>query len=377
MLTNIRKETSPLNVLYLLNHAGKAGTERYVETLARTLSADGRVKPFFAYNEGGLLVERMEEMGVPVRQLTMSSRYDLKAAKALAALCKEWQIDLIHCHYLRENYIAMLAKTWNKHIRVVYTNHFILPNNWHTRLSNKLLDGRQDEMIAVCTKGREQLMENGWNGKHIRVIFNAVDPAQWAGTDSTLRQELGIPEDRFVMLCASRFAHDKGHPYLLKSLKKLTELSSKPFTMVLAGDGELLEPMKALAAELGLTDEQLKFVGFRKDIRNLYHGADLYINSSQHEALSFLIVEAMASGLPAVITDMGGNRDILEGPEQGGLLAVYDDPDSMAAAMQRFLEDDAFRASCRENALRNIQDRFALDKMAAATFRTYTDAAAR
>lgn len=368
-----------MNVLYLLNHAGKAGTERYVETLVRTLSADGRVKPFFAYNEGGLLVERMTEMGVPVRQLTMSSRYDLKAAKALAALCREWQIDLIHCHYLRENYIAMLAKTWNRRIRVVYTNHFILENNWNTRLSNRLLDGRQDEMIAVCTRGREQLMQNGWNGKHIRVIFNAVDPAQWAGSraESTLRQELGISEDRFVMLCASRFAHDKGHPYLLRSLAALKALSPKPFTMVLAGDGELLEPMKALASELGLTEDELRFVGFRKDIKNLYHAADLYVNSSQHEALSFLIVEAMAAGLPAVITDMGGNRDILEGPEQGGLLAVYDDPASMAAAMQRFLEDGSFREQCRANARRNIETRFALDKMADATFRAYQDAVSR
>lgn len=60
----------------------------------------------------------------------------------------------------------------------------------------------------------------------------------------------------------------------------------------------MLEPTKALARELGLTDEQVKFIGFRKDMKNLYKGADLYVNSSQHEALSFLIVEAMAAGLP-------------------------------------------------------------------------------
>ena len=54
-----------LKVLYLLNFAGKAGTERYVETLVKYLAADGLVQPFFAYNEGGLLVERLEAMGVP------------------------------------------------------------------------------------------------------------------------------------------------------------------------------------------------------------------------------------------------------------------------------------------------------------------------
>ena len=72
-----------MKVLYLLNHAGKAGTERYVETLVKYLSADGRVEPYFAYNESGLLVERMEAMGVPCRQITMESRFDFTAAKAL------------------------------------------------------------------------------------------------------------------------------------------------------------------------------------------------------------------------------------------------------------------------------------------------------
>lgn len=65
-----------LKVLYLLNFAGKAGTERYVETLVKYLAADGLVQPFFAYNEGGLLVERLEAMGVPCRRVEMRRRFD-------------------------------------------------------------------------------------------------------------------------------------------------------------------------------------------------------------------------------------------------------------------------------------------------------------
>ena len=211
-----------LNVLYLLNYAGKAGTERYVETLVKYLSADGLIKPFFAYNEGGLLVERLEQMGVPCRQVEMRRRFDRRAAKALAALCRQWDIDLIHCHYLREHYTALLAKAYAPRLRVVYTNHFVLANDFVTRLSNRMMDKRQDQMIAVCNKGKEQLIANGWSGDRIQVIFNAVDMEFWAGdrSESTLRQELNLPEDRFVMLCASRFADDKGHSYVIRSLKR-------------------------------------------------------------------------------------------------------------------------------------------------------------
>ena len=186
-----------MKVLYLLNFAGKAGTERYVESLVKYLGpqGSGQVEPYFAYNTPGLLVERLEAMGVPTRQLAMNSRFDLKAAKALAALCEEWDIDLIHCHYLRENYIALLAKKYNKKVRVVYTNHFILANDFVTRLSNRLLDKKQDRMIAVCRKGKEQLIANGWSGEKIHVLHNAVDLDAWAGSraDSTLRNQLGIP----------------------------------------------------------------------------------------------------------------------------------------------------------------------------------------
>lgn len=365
-----------MKVLYLLNFAGKAGTERYVETLIKYLSADGRVEPYFAYNEGGLLVERLEAMGVPCRQLTMDSRFDLKAAKALAKLCEEWDVDLIHCHYLRENYIAMLAKRYNKKVKVVYTNHFVIPNDAVTRLSNRLLDKKQDQMIAVCNRGRDQLMQNGWNGDHIQVIFNAVDLDAWAGdrSESTLRTELGIPADRFVMLCASRFADDKGHKYLIDSVKRLTELSAVPFTLVLAGDGPLLEPAKEQAKALGLSDEQVKFIGFRKDIKNLYKGSDLYVNSSQHEALSFLIIEAMAAGLPVIATDMGGNSDIVNDAAGCGLLVEYDNPDSMAGAMKVMMEEPDFLAQCREGARRTIEEKFEVNKMAAATFKVYEKA---
>lgn len=365
-----------MKVLYLLNFAGKAGTERYVETLVKYLSADGRVEPYFAYNEGGLLVERLEAMGVPTRQLTMRSRFDFKAARELAKLCQEWDIDLIHCHYLRENYIAMLAKSYNKKFRVVYTNHFVIPNDAVTRFSNRMLDKRQDQMIAVCNKGKEQLVVNGWDGDHIRVIFNAVDMEAWAGdrSGSTLRVELGISEDRFVMLCGSRFAEDKGHKYLIDSVKRLTELSSVSFTLVLAGEGPLLEQTKEQVKEYGLTEEQVKFIGFRKDIKNLYKAADLYINSSQHEALSFAIVEAMAAGLPVIATDMGGNSDIVNDEAGCGLLVEYDNPDSMAGAMKIMMEEPDFLAQCREGALRTIEEKFEVHKMAAATFQVYEKA---
>ena len=366
-----------MKVLYLLNFAGKGGTERYVETLVRYLNGT-HIEAFFAYHQGGPLAEKLEAMGIPCRRVEMRRRFDFRAARELASLCREWNIDLIHCQFLREHYTALLAKRYNSHIRVVYTHHILQSNNAVTRLSNRLLDRRQDMMLAVCTKGREQLIANGWSGDRVRVIFNAVDAAAWAGShdESTLRAEIGVDNDRFVMLYAARFAEGKGHAPLIDAMALLKERTSLPFTLVLAGDGPLLEPTKQQVKELGLED-CVRFLGFRQDMKNLYKGADLCVCPSQQEALSFFLIEAMASGLPVVATDVGGNSDIVNEESGDGLLVPYGDADAMAEAVRRMMEDKPFRARCRENALRAIQEKFEIHGWMDKTLDAYRAALSR
>ena len=366
-----------MKVLYLLNFAGKGGTERYVETLVRYLNGT-HIEAFFAYNQDGPLVEKLQSLGVPCRRVEMRRRFDFRAARELASLCREWDIDLVHCQFLREHYTALLAKQYNAHIRVVYTHHVLQSNNAVPRLTNRLLDRRQDMMLAVCTKGREQLIANGWSGDRVRVIFNAVDAAAWAGdpAESTLRSEIGVDKDRFVMLYAARFAEGKGHAPLIDAVALLKERAALPFTLALAGDGPLLEPVKQQVKDLGLED-RIAFLGFRQDMKNLYKGADLCVCPSQQEALSFFLIEAMASGLPVVATDVGGNSDIVNDDAGDGLLVPYGDPDAMAEAIRRMMEDKPFREQCRENALRAIQEKFEIHGWMDKTLDAYRAALSR
>ena len=361
-----------MRVLYLLNYAGKAGTERYVQTLIETLN-HRQIEAYFVYHLHGLLVERLQAMGVPCKQLEMRSRFDRKAAKELSHICKDWGIDVIHTHYLRENYIAMLSKKWNPAVRVVYTSHFVMTNNWYTKLTNRMLSKKQDGVIAVCAVGKQRLVENGLDEGKIRVVFNGVDPEQFQNLPpSTLREELGIPKEAFVMLCASRFADDKGHAFLIDSVALLKQRTDRPFYLILAGDGDLQAEAKAQVEKLGLSDV-VRFIGFRTDIKNLFAGSDLYVNSSRHEALSFLIIEAMASGLPVIATDMGGNSDIVNDQNQCGRLVPYDDPEQMASAMQTLMEDPVLLKRYQAGARQAVKDVFHVQNMAQGAYQLYVD----
>ncbi len=357
-------------MLYVLNHAGKAGTERYVESLISRLDHK-KIKAYFVYNEEGLLVEKLQELGVETFRIVMGSRYDLKAAREIARLCRKLSIDVIHTHYLRENYIALLSRIFNPSVRVVYTNHFILKNDFVTRVSNRILTALESRIIAVCNRGKEMLVRNGMNRKKIEVLFNAVDPSYWKQPlDSTLREEFGIPGDDFVLLCASRFAHDKGHAYLVNALAELSRITDRPFKCVLAGDGPLLEDVKAQVAQLGLNG-RVVFTGYRSDIKNLFYGSDIYINSSEHEALSFLILEALASGLPLIATDMGGNSDIVNDETGCGILVSYGNARELAEAIKRLMNDGKLRDDLKANALKAVEGRFNLDKMVEKTYNLY------
>jgi len=359
-----------LKVLYLLNHAGKAGTEAYVRSLVERLD-NKHIKAYFAYNEEGLLAENLRAMGVETFRIKMRNPFDIKAVWDLNRLCRKLEIDLIHTQYLRENYIALLSRLLNPRVKVMWTNHFILANNAVLKITNRMLTHLQANIIAVCNRGKEMMIANGNDRSKIHVIFNGVAPNYWGEPEaSTLRKEFNIADDTFVMFCGSRFEYDKGHKFLINSIAELKKITDKKFICLLSNDGPFLEDCKQQVKELGLEDV-VKFLGFRKDMKNLYSGSDLYINSSWHEALSFAIIEALAAGLPVVATDMGGNSDIINDETKCGLLVKYDDAKGMAQAIKKVMDDEKLREEFKRNALKTVNDKFNLDKMVMETYNLY------
>jgi len=292
----------------------------------------------------------------------------------LARICRENDIDIIHAQYLRENYIAMISKLINPRVKVFFTSHFIMRNPAPIRFFNRLLSGLQAKVISVSEIGRKPLISNGYDPRKIEAIFNGVDLTTWTGRSaSTLRSEFGLPDDRTVLLCSSRFAHDKGHEYLLRAIARLKVKAEGRFALVLSSDGPLLEDVKRQAKDLGL-EEEVIFIGPRKDMKNVYDGADIYINSSEHENLSFAIIEALAEGLPVIATNMGGNPDIINDETGCGLLVEYGNAGELADAVLRLMDDSGLRDRLIERGAAAVRDKFNLDKMVGRTYNLYVKA---
>ena len=331
-----------MKVLYLINYAGSGGSERYVELLASYYHGK-RCGCGLCYNVDGPLVEKMKALGVPVWQLPMNNPLDLSAAKKLAQLVKREGFDVIHAQYPRENYIAILSRNFGCKAKIVFTSHLIMDQPQPWKLLNRIFTPKNHAVLTVCTHGRQVLEKNGVAKDKIHVVFNGVDAEAIPPRDRSVLAEFGIGDNEKVISILTRFSGEKGVPFLLRSIARLKEKTAVPFRLLLVGDGPDFQRDKALVPQLGIEDKVV-LTGYRTDTPRLLAASDLYLNSSSSEAMSFAILEALGAGVPLVVTDVGGNPELVNTGEICGILAPYGDENAYAAAIRTLLEDDALRA---------------------------------
>ena len=354
-----------MKILYLINYAGSGGSERYVELLARYYHGS-KASCGLCYNLDGPLVQTMKALDIPVYQLPMKSPLDLGAAKQLAALCASEGYDVIHAQYPRENYIAILAKCFGCQAKVVFTSHLILEQPLPWKLLNRIFTPKNHAVLTVCSYGRQVLERNGVAKDKLRVVFNGVDASAAPPRDRSILREFGIGQEEKVITILTRFSQEKGVPFLLHAIARLKEETRVPFRLLLVGTGPDFDRDRELVPRLGIED-RVVLTGFRSDTARLLAASDIYLNSSSSEAMSFAILEAMAAGLPLVLTDVGGNPELVNTGEVSGLLAPCDDVEAYARAIRRLLEDDALRAryaaASRAKAAREFDLYTLLDKL--------------
>jgi len=151
----------------------------------------------------------------------------------------------------------------------------------------------------------EELEKIGIEGDRIVYIPNEVDTGLFRPSPDKkpLRKKFGIPEDDIVLLSVGRLTHQK-QPYTMIEVFSHLEKELGDVTLCIAGKGELFEGTKNLAEKMGL--RKVLFLGYvdDRDLPDLYACADYYIMTSKYEGLPLTLLEAMASGLPCIVSDI-------------------------------------------------------------------------
>ena len=152
-----------------------------------------------------------------------------------------------------------------------------------------------------------------------------------------VRQVMGIPEDAFVVLAVGELIARKNHQVLLRAIS----LVDKPNTYcVIAGRGSEEQSLRRLASRLQIADK-VRFLGYCKELVDVYHSADIFAFPSLQEGLPVALMEAMASGLPCIASEIRGNIDLIK-HEISGLLFTSGCHEELARDIVRLREDTAF-----------------------------------
>ncbi|MGP4714432.1 MULTISPECIES: glycosyltransferase family 4 protein [unclassified Psychrobacter] len=165
----------------------------------------------------------------------------------------------------------------------------------------------------------------------------------------SLKEELTIDKDDFVIIYAAEFIERKNHRLLIDAIKRLsTQMDS--FTVLLAGKGVLLSEIEWYAKSHGVYDH-IRFAGFVTDIEKYYQVSDVVVSTSKQEGLGINLVEAMMCGLPPIATIDRGHGTIIEHGVNGVLFA-QDDSQALADAIFKIYSDDELRSKIATSAIK-------------------------
>ncbi len=214
---------------------------------------------------------------------------------------------------------------------------------------------------------RQRLLATfAWPEDKVVVIPNGVDvPSYRVAPDPSLRERLSRGGTRKVLLALARLDPWRGLQYLLRATVQLPAVQT-----VIAGEGEQRQELERSARELGIED-RVDFLGHREDVRELLACSDVVVQPSLAEAFGLSALEAMCAEKPIVATAVGGTPELLSDGETA-LLVPSSDPEALAGAIKRLLEEPALAAALAREARRRAEP-FSSQRMVESVTLLYDD----
>ncbi|MBF0875444.1 glycosyltransferase family 4 protein [Gluconobacter cerevisiae] len=277
--------------------------------------------------------------GVPMaRSLSPVAQY--RAFVALLRLIRCEKPDLVHGHMPISGILARFAARFCGVRIVAYTCHGFLfnqPGSGRRRMLSLVLEwaaGRMTDLYMTVSREEARDARRLHLNRHPIAIGNGRDPKCFypdLAVRARMREELGVPQDRPVVIVVSRLVRHKGHPELLRAMEDVPDAELWVVGERLASDhgADLTAPFERAGERLG---PRLRMLGYREDVAELLMAADIFALPSHFEGLPMSVIEAMLSGLPVVATDVRGPREQVINGTTGFLV-----PPGLSAPLARAL----------------------------------------
>jgi glycosyltransferase involved in cell wall biosynthesis len=314
--------------------------------------------------EIGPLGRQLEKRKIKIISFNRKPGFDVKLIKDLRDHIVESQIDILHCHQYTPYVYGLLASLGTP-CKIIFTEHGrFFPDTKKLKrvMINPVFEKFTRSITAISSATVDALVQfENFSRKRIMLIYNGLDDAGYQNRNSEkLKQKYHISENDFVLGTVARLDPIKNQKMMLHALAELLKQRGN-IKLLIIGDGSERKNLEQLAEHLGIQGSVI-FTGFRTDVYRFYPVMDIFLLTSFSEGTSMTLIEAMASSLPCIVTDVGGNPEIVE-HEKTGLVIPSNRSDLLAGSVYRLMEDAASRKKMGAAGRLRYEHHYTIDKM--------------
>jgi glycosyltransferase involved in cell wall biosynthesis len=267
--------------------------------------------------------------------ILMLGELDLIAGIRIGLIARKIGTRIIHCHTALAHSLGLIARTISK-AKLVVTRRVDFPLS--APIASTLKYRRVDHIIAISRRIEAILLQAGVSREKVSLIPSGVELKDPPSTEAVekLRAELDISLEDIVIGTVAALVGHKDYPTLLRAFNMVSQKIPRAHLLAL-GEGDDFPKIQKLVTELGITSK-VKFLGFRKDVRDFFGLFRVYVQSSKMEGLCTSLIEAMFHRLPIAATSTGGIPDLIE-HRISGLLSSPEDPEALASSIIELLNN--------------------------------------
>jgi len=306
--------TGRLRIVHITGCLDMGGQEKLLVEFARHADRDRFDLRFVSLGGRGMLAEELEACNWPVTALDIAPGLHLRLPMRLAKLFRTWQADVVHTHNDRPLIYGAPAARWARVGGVIHTKHGRSTGN--SRRQNFLtgLAARlTDHFVCVSADCAQHARTQRVPTKRIVTLHNGIDTNRFACTGPSVHGSAVV---------VARLCPDKDLNTLLEAVALLVR-SAPDFRLEIAGDGPDLAALRMRVEQLQLA-EHVRFLGLVRAVPELLKRARMFVMSSISEGVPLTLLEAMATGLPAIATRVGGIPEVLTEGVTGWLVPPRD-----------------------------------------------------
>lgn len=263
---------------------------------------------------------------LPIEYVELRERhsYDPSIWPALRRLVADRNIDIVHAHDYKTNFLAAMLRRFTG-VQAMSTVHGWDGTSWRERCIYYPADRRVlrllPRVIAVSEPVRQTLLRSGLRSSAVRMVANGIDAAMFRRDrtrEPAARQALELRANDFVVGTVGRLTSAKRYDLLISAIEEVGHAHPN-VRLLIAGDGPLREFLAGHIRTISAGDH-CRLLGDRADVIDLHHAFDLFVQSSETEGTSNALLEAMALETPIIATDVGGTRQLIRDGVDGVLV---------------------------------------------------------